>query len=75
MPGFDKTGPTGRGPMTGRRMGQCTNFGKTRGWRVPSPEMNEFEPFFMPSGGRGYGCGRGLNRYGMGCQYQFRGGR
>lgn len=23
MPGFDKTGPTGEGPMTGRRMGVC----------------------------------------------------
>jgi hypothetical protein len=24
MPGGDKTGPTGMGPMTGRRMGYCT---------------------------------------------------
>lgn len=26
MPGLNKTGPMGEGPMTGRRMGQCTNF-------------------------------------------------
>jgi hypothetical protein len=25
MPGFDKTGPTGEGPMTGRRMGACAD--------------------------------------------------
>ncbi len=23
MPGFDKTGPAGQGPATGRRMGRC----------------------------------------------------
>lgn len=23
MPGFDKTGPEGRGPLTGRGLGQC----------------------------------------------------
>ena len=23
MPGFDKTGPEGRGPKTGRRLGDC----------------------------------------------------
>lgn len=25
MPGFDKTGPMGQGPMTGRRRGYCYN--------------------------------------------------
>ena len=29
MPGFDKTGPLGNGSMTGRRMGRCTNYGKS----------------------------------------------
>jgi len=27
MPGGDRTGPIGRGPMTGRRMGYCAGFG------------------------------------------------
>ncbi len=27
MPGFNQKGPTGQGPMTGRKMGKCTNFG------------------------------------------------
>ncbi len=25
MPGLDKTGPEGRGPETGRRLGKCKN--------------------------------------------------
>ncbi|HKK10347.1 MAG TPA: DUF5320 domain-containing protein [Bacteroidales bacterium] len=24
MPGFDRTGPEGEGPMTGRKQGRCT---------------------------------------------------
>ncbi len=27
MPGLNQKGPMGQGPMTGRRMGRCTNFG------------------------------------------------
>jgi hypothetical protein len=37
MPGGDGTGPMGAGPMTGRRMGQCTGFvgvGLGRGRRM-----------------------------------------
>ena len=29
MPGFDKTGPEGKGPMTGRKMGRCTDTANT----------------------------------------------
>ena len=46
MPGFDRTGPAGAGPMTGRQLGRCT--GNTSG--------------FTGRGfgyGRGYGFGRG----------------
>jgi len=32
MPGFDKTGPIGRGPATGRGFGPC-GFGLGLGWR------------------------------------------
>lgn len=28
MPGFNRKGPLGEGPMTGRKMGRCTNFGE-----------------------------------------------
>lgn len=27
MPGLNKRGPQGEGPMTGRRLGRCTRFG------------------------------------------------
>jgi len=46
MPGGDRTGPAGLGPMTGRAAGYCA------GYQVPG--------FANPVGGRGYGgWGRG----------------
>jgi hypothetical protein len=45
MPGGDRTGPLGMGPMTGRAAGYCA------GYRVPG--------FMNPMGGRGFGGGRG----------------
>jgi hypothetical protein len=46
MPGFNKTGPAGKGPQTGRKMGNC----------------NETEEIQTPGFGRGRGKGRGLGR-------------
>ena len=55
MPGGDRTGPSGRGPLTGRRMGSCTGY----------PASN-FMTFGQGYGrGRGMGFGRGFSR-GMG---------
>lgn len=55
MPGGDKTGPTGQGPMTGRGLGPCKGSKKTFGQG--------------PGNMRGYrrrglrkGFGRGYNR-------------
>jgi len=46
MPGGDRTGPVGMGPMTGRGMGYCTGY--------PTPG------YTSPAGGRGFwGRGRG----------------
>jgi hypothetical protein len=58
MPGFDRTGPLGRGPMTGGRHGLCAR---------PSPE----DDFTLASEcrggyGMGRGCGRGARRGGGG---------
>jgi len=50
MPGGDRTGPAGMGPMTGRGAGFCTGA-------VPG--------YVNPVGGRGYGMGFGRGR-GMG---------
>ena len=49
MPNFDKTGPDGKGPMTGRKMGNCSQKNNsTDNQNMPSGRMN----------GRGMGCGR-----------------
>lgn len=58
MPGFDRTGPEGAGPMTGRQLGRCagnTSVFPGRGFRY----------------GRGYGFGRGR---GWGRGFGFRWG-
>ncbi|MBL7107083.1 MAG: DUF5320 domain-containing protein [Phycisphaerae bacterium] len=51
MPGGDRTGPAGMGPMTGRGVGFCA------GYTAPG--------YANPVGGRGYGMGFGRGR-GMG---------
>ncbi len=48
MPGFDRTGPMGSGPMTGGGRGRC------------NPAMAGNIPAY--AGGYGYGCGLGLRR-------------
>lgn len=52
MPGGDRTGPAGMGPMSGRAAGFCAGYG------VPG--------YANPAGGRGWGrgWGRGGNRGG-----------
>ena len=53
MPGGDRTGPVGMGPMTGRAAGLCA------GSSVPG--------YGNPVGGRGtFGCGRGFGARGGG---------
>ena len=57
MPGFNGTGPLGRGAMTGRRMGYCANA------------SDEAIAFRGRGFGAGYGRGRGFGRgfgYGRG---------
>ena len=62
MPGFDGTGPGGRGPMSGRGMGYCA---------VPMEEGAGYRPAVHPyvaygqaprSRGRGFGRGLGFGR-------------
>ena len=76
MPGFNQQGPAGQGPMTGRRMGRCTNYGAGKvSQTAPEPNMG---PENMPEGftrgfgfGRSQGGGRGQGGRGQG----GRGGR
>jgi len=48
MPGGDRTGPMGMGPMTGRAAGNCAGFG------MPG--------YMNPGVGRGFGMGFGRGR-------------
>ena len=50
MPGGDRTGPAGTGPLTGRGAGFC-NESDTPGYKN-----------IIPGGGMGFGRGRGLRR-------------
>ncbi|MDX9928591.1 MAG: DUF5320 domain-containing protein [Bacteroidales bacterium] len=83
MPGFDQTGPEGKGPMTGRRLGRCTNYGEKSGSK-DKESNNDIEN--LPPGrgaGRGSGPGRGRGAggggrgrgRGTGLQNRFRGGQ
>ena len=76
MPGFNQRGPEGQGPMTGRRMGRCTNYGaNTKNQNVtPSDNVIEDQPEKMVGRGFGFGCGRGERGRGMGFQNRYRGG-
>ncbi|OAA31606.1 hypothetical protein AT15_05915 [Kosmotoga arenicorallina S304] len=78
MPGFDRTGPMGEGPMTGRGLGYCARpgtgvyaYGYNRRWFWPGrsffgmrgPRLAWRHGWF----GRGYNYGRGFGRgYGRG---------
>jgi len=55
MPGGDRTGPLGQGPMTGRGLGYCTGYNDP-GYTNPGPRG-----FF----GRGFGRGFGWRRWNM----------
>jgi hypothetical protein len=80
MPRFNQTGPMGQGPMTGRKMGRCTNYGanlkKTED--TSSNNQNENPPENLPGRGFGFGFRRvGIERgrgIGLGRQNRLRGG-
>lgn len=64
MPGGDRTGPGGFGPMTGRRMGFCTGN--------VQPNFSYRNMGFGRNFGRGFGMGRGMGRgIGFGRGYWF----
>ena len=76
MPGFNQTGPTGQGPMTGRRMGRCNASGANqKNQNTPPSENSKDNPPENPAGsGFGFGHGRCGRGRGMGRQNRFRGG-
>ncbi|MFC1651783.1 DUF5320 domain-containing protein [Patescibacteria group bacterium] len=50
MPGYDKTGPAGEGPLTGRGLGDC------------SSEEDKKTPETTPRKGTRFGRGHGMGR-------------
>ena len=64
MPGGDRTGPMGAGPMTGRGAGMCA------GYDVPGYMNPSFGRGFGGGRGRGYGRGGGMGG-GRGWRNQF----
>lgn len=80
MPGFDGTGPQGKGSMTGKgrglcilkeskdKQGQIEGFVGIQGAPVSQYGYGLFYPAVRPMYGRGFGCGFGYGR-------RFRGGR
>ena len=59
MPGGNRTGPEGRGPMTGRRLGYCT------GYQIPGYESSRYGL------GRGFGRGFGRGYLGRGRRFWY----
>ncbi len=76
MPGYDRTGPEGQGPMTGRKMGRCTNYGAGRKKKDSSPEETRDENPTEGQSNQGFerGRGKGGRGRGLGRQNRFRGG-
>ncbi len=56
MPGFDKTGPSGKGSLTGRGLGRCN----PKNQETDNDSQTEFEP--GRRSGRGFGRGNGVGK-------------
>lgn len=73
MPGFNQKGPNGEGPMTGRRMGRCTDFGAREANRGVSSAENLSDNDTQQAFGRGMGRSQGAGRGMGGCRGTGRG--
>jgi hypothetical protein len=57
MPNLDGTGPLGKGPMTGRKLGNCA-----KGQSTPAAGIGPCGKVRGTGTGRGRGTGRGAGR-------------
>ena len=62
MPGFDRTGPVGEGPKTGRGLGKCGKAGTTQSSDVAPGRGARLGD--RPVAGQGLGRGGGRGRQG-----------
>ncbi|MBE0637106.1 MAG: DUF5320 domain-containing protein [Bacteroidales bacterium] len=74
MPNLNQRGPMGEGPMTGRKMGRCTNFGAGLKGKKSDSSGNADDFAHDDVRGRGFGFGQGGRSRGLGRQNRFRGG-
>lgn len=74
MPRFNQSGPMGQGPMTGRKMWRCTNFGA----KLKQQPTNETQQNSQSNNSLdreiGLGCRRLNHGKGFGLRNRFRGG-
>lgn len=76
MPGFNQKGPMGQGPMSGRKVGKCTNYGANAKKDASADNSNSAGNFLGNNVGRGFGnCMRHGNGLGAGRQHRFRNGQ
>lgn len=61
MPGYDRSGPRGEGPMTGRQMGDCAPRPR-QGVSPNAPAYYDYGTGYGRGLGRGPGFGRGPGR-------------
>ncbi|GAB1416524.1 hypothetical protein MASR2M117_19300 [Paludibacter sp.] len=73
MPRFNGTGPFGHGPVSGRRLGRCTNFGEKMNNIASTIAKTNLEEYQEKSFGQGGGLGQGRN-FGFGRGRQFNDG-
>jgi hypothetical protein len=59
MPGFNKTGPQGEGPATGRVLGRCGGTNQPQGSEIGRGRRMNRSKGKGPAGGRRAGRGRG----------------
>jgi len=71
MPGFNRKGPRGEGPMTGRQMGKCTDFGAKREGFTEETSVENMNANEVGGMGRGLGLGRGRRGGGRGMSRGF----
>jgi hypothetical protein len=66
MPGYDRTGPFGEGPLSGGGFGDCSDPQR----RQPLPADERRDTVAGRGRGRGRGCGGGRQRAGRGAGAQ-----
>ncbi|MHB8871483.1 MAG: DUF5320 domain-containing protein [Candidatus Doudnabacteria bacterium] len=67
MPNFDRTGPQGQGPMTGRKRGRCRDTQTSQSEKTTEQTAENKEVVYgLGRGGRPRGGGGLGNRFGSG---------